>query len=197
MGIYIRKPLTMAIISLSSILAANISLAETPGYNFVDAKYTHINLDSSAQLDGFVVDGSAELGENWFIFGSYSDTEDDRIPFRVIEAEQTQLGAGYYWNTSDVTNVFLSASYLDAEVSTRSASADGNGFAISTGIRSNISENFELNAALSYADVEDTDGVELGIGSVYSFGDIFALLAEATIDDDSNASGSVGIRIKF
>lgn len=196
MELNIQKSLAIAVIGISSAMAASGSIAETPSYNLIELKYTQINLDS-AKLNGYSLAGSAEIGDNWFVFGSFSDVEDDRIFFATVEAQQTRLGGGYYWNTSEQTNVFLSASYLDSEVTVRGRSADGSGFAISTGVRSNVSEKLELNASLSYADVEDTDGAELTVGSVYSFNDHFGVLLEAGIDDDSNASGALGFRIKF
>ena len=174
---------------------AQTSVAEALGYSFAGLQYNRLKLDDVPveDPDGFGLTGSFELGNHWFVSGSYGD-----VGNASLDAKGLGLGGGHYWNTSDKTNVFVTVSYAKVELTVEEdASVDENAYAVATGIRSNVSEKLELNAGLSYTDTGDADAIALRAGALLNFNDTIGLTSGLSVDNDSNIGLSIGARVSF
>jgi hypothetical protein len=193
-----------ALFSFATIaaLSPTLALADQPSYNYVDAGYLRLDLDDiSLDPTGYFVRGSIEAGENWFFKAGYG-TADDSSSFVDVEADEYNVGVGYKKALGENSSFHIALDYINAEAEAKNnfggkASADENGYGVTLGVRGMVSESFELNGGIGYADVGDEDGLGLGVGAVWYLTEGFGILAEASADDDSNRQYMVGVRLSF
>lgn len=154
--------------------------AEGPSYSYVEAGYgiTDVQVPgASAGSNGFVVAGSLELPNNFFVKASFNDRSyDDDLGF-----DETELsaGAGYKWSLSDSVDMFAAASFESLKLDPDGgSSADDTGFGLSIGVRTRATEKLELNSFVKYTDIElegtSVSGFEVGAGGRYYFTPNFA-----------------------
>ena len=172
------------------------ALAEGPSYNFVEVAYQEVELDDSfvdVDGDGFALGASLELAETWHAFISYANTDFDFD----VELDELAIGGGLHLPMTSTTDFVFNLAYLDAEASALGISVDDDGFGASVGLRSMLTEQFELAANLAYADLGDSDN-EFSINGQawYSFTDNFAVGLNVGASDDILRYG-VGGRIYF
>lgn len=183
-------------IALSGAILSVLSfgaLADTPTFNFVEVGYTD-SFDSDG-LDGVEVNGSFELNDSFFLNVNYMAAEEDNL----IDIDGYVLGLGYKNDLSDNSVWFAQADYLtiDSEITLPSFSTSNseNGYQLSLGVVSQVSENWELSAAAKYIDVFESD-TYAEFGAVYSFTDTLGVYFDVETDfDDSNYA--VGLRMSF
>jgi len=190
-----NKPLLgiALVFSLSPAFAGDLS------YNFIEIGYLEAELDDdlagfSVDGDGYGIGGSFEVGENWFVGVSYST-----IGFDFgVDLDQISVGGGYHFGMSDRTDFFATLSYLTAEVSASGfGSVDEDGYGVTIGIRSMLSDNFELNGGIGYSDLGDgADGTAFNAGALYSFTPTFAIGLDIGVDEDVTLYG-LGARFYF
>ncbi len=183
--------ITKSIIQLGALasfgLASAVALADGPGYTYVELGYADIEIDVGGGFDisgdGYALGGSAEVGENIFIFADYADVGFDiGIDFNAFD-----VGVGYKSPVSDTTDVNISLAYVDLELEDPffgSVSEDGYGLGAS--IRSMLSNEFELNGGITYVDLGTSGGddTSFDFGAVYSFNENFAVTGDISIGDD-------------
>ena len=179
------------ILTICAIFLTLPALADQPSYNFIQGGYQEIELDigggPDGDGDGFGVGGSVEFADNWFGFVSYSDIGFDFS----IDLTQIQVGVG--WNTpiSDNTSFFATAGYAQVEVDIPGfGSEDESGFALSVGLRSNVSDLIELFGSISYVDLGDGDSTGIGGGIYFNITEAFALGLGIETDDDVTGYGA-------
>ncbi len=168
-----------AIASLA--LAPAAVLADSPDYTYIEGAYVNLDFDGGGNLDGFSISGSAEVGENIFIFAGYSGISDAGVDFNVLTA-----GIGYKSAISDTTDVNASIAFVSAEVDLGPfGSATEDGYALDVSLRSMVSNEFELNGGITYVDLGGgVDDTAFHVGGVYSFNDSFAVTSGVSFDDD-------------
>ena len=183
-----NKCLVLLLLAVSSPALADIS------YNYIDLGAQWVEIDDVAGIDvdgdGFGIGGSFEIGEDWFVQLAYGQADFDFD----IELDQWALGFGYHRAMTENNDVFATLSYVSAEVSASGlGSADDDGFGIAVGVRSMLSDSFELTGALAYVDLDDGgDSTSLGLEGLYSFNDVFALGLGFEFDDDVTTYGVFG-----
>ena len=185
---------------LTLLLLAVPTFAADISYNFIEAEYQEIDIDSGflggfdIDGDGYGVGGSFELNENWFIGASYSKADFDF----GVDLDQLMLGAGYHVPISDNADFYGMFSFVSAEASVDGFdSIDEDGYAATIGLRGMIGERFELNGSLAYVDFGNGgDSTAFGAGALYNFGDAFAAGFSVGIDDDVTTYG-IGFRVYF
>ncbi|MCK9564224.1 MAG: porin family protein [Bacteroidales bacterium] len=175
-------------------------MADQPSYTYVEGGYLRMDPDDiSLDPTGYYLDGSIAIADNWFLRGGYSDVDDSKGGLKV-EAESVDLGVGYKQGLGANSSFHLVASYLEGEVTARGygsrAKVDDDGFALTAGLRSHVLANLELNADVSYVDVDDS-GVDFGVGAVWYFVPNIGLSLNLNVDDDSNSSFGAGVRLSF
>ena len=185
---------------LTLLLLAAPTFAADISYNFIEAEYQEIDIDSGflggfdIDGDGYGVGGSFELNENWFIGASYSKADFDF----GVDLDQLMLGAGYHVPISDNADFYGMFSFVSAEASVDGFdSIDEDGYAATIGLRGMIGERFELNGSLAYVDFGNGgDSTAFGAGALYNFSDAFAAGFSVGIDDDVTTYG-IGFRVYF
>lgn len=170
------------------------ALADGFDYTFVEASIVNTEIDVGPfdiDGDGIGVIGSFALTDEIHLIGGYSD-EDYGAGF-----DRSVLNVGGGFNTGLNANLDFVAqlSYYEVEVSSGFGSADDSGLGLGAGIRGRPGENVELNAGLTYLDLDDSDTV-LSAGVRYYFSETFAITG-GLADDDSGMSWSIGVRAEF
>ena len=170
-----------AIASLA--LAPAAVLAASPDYTYIEGAYVNIDLDGVDDGDGFGIAGSAEVGENIFIFADYSSVGfSGGLDFSIYN-----VGVGYKSAVSDTTDVNASIAYINAELDAGMlGSADEDGYSLDVSLRSMVSNEFELNGGINYLDLGGSGGDDtlFHVGGVYSFNDSFAVTGDFSVGDD-------------
>jgi hypothetical protein len=182
-------------------LFAAIAAAFVPSVVLADMNYTNfevsmldVELDSvNVDGDGFALAGSYELNDKFHIFGEW---QDQSLDFG-IDGRSLELGGGYTHSFSDTLDFVGTLSYVDAEVKLGSATADDDGLAVGGGVRTRLSDSFELDAHLKLVDFDES-GSDTGyeIGGRYYFNDSMAVGARADFTDNADTL-RVGFRWEF
>lgn len=175
------------------------ALAGDLSYNYIEVGYQNVEIDdvgfgSSIDGDGFLVRGSFEVGDNWFVGAGYSQANFD---FN-IDYDEMSLGLGYHAPISERADVFASLSFVRAEASIEGFEPQKeDGYGLSVGVRGMATENVELAASVGYVDLGDgADGTAFALGALYNFTDNFAVGVEVDLDEDATAYG-LGARFYF
>lgn len=181
-------------LGLTLVFLAVPAMAGDLSYNYVQAGYGWLTLDDDLigdlDGDGFNINGSVEVGENWYIFAGYSNTGFDY----GIDLDELGVGVGFHAPISARADFFATVAYISAEVSASGfGSADEDGYGISVGLRGMATDKVELTGALAYADLGDgADGTSIGGTALYNFTDNFAAGIDVGFEEDVTAYGIVG-----
>lgn len=169
------------------------SQAESPSYSYVEGGYVRTDIDGIGKdADGFLVRGSVELTDEFFLFAGYLDQG-----VYGADIKQYGVGAGYAWSMNDSTDLYGKAGYVRAEADVDGFGIDDDGYSLGIGIRSFVTKNFELEASVNYADYSDLgDDTTFGAGARWYFTEQFALGIEAQVADDATSYG-IGLRWSF
>jgi hypothetical protein len=174
------------------LLSGAAALAEGPSYSYIQASYQEIDVDGGGDGDGFGVAGSVAVNESWFVYAGYSSFDLES----TFDLDQLEVGGGWHAPVSNKTDWFVTASYIDYELSGRGfGSASEDGFGVGIGIRSMFSPSLELYGKAQYEDVGDGE-TSLAAGLWYTVTGNLALGAGLEVGDDITAYG-VGIRLYF
>lgn len=171
--------------------------AEDFSYNSVTASYSQIDFDNfNADGDALGINGSMEVGENFFLFGSYStgDISDNIVS---IDVDTVSAGIGYHMPMSDQVDFVGSLSYEYVDFSAAGVSADDNGFGLGAGLRYAANEDFEINGGINYVDYGDGgDDTSFGAGFLYNFAENLSVGVAGEWSDDATGYG-IGVRFYF
>jgi opacity protein-like surface antigen len=203
LGVNIVKRIleTMKRTILASIFGA-LSLntfAASPSYDFVKAGYVQADIEDAGDFEpsGFQIQGFKSLNENVYLTGRYGQLGED-VSGVDIDLDYASAGVGYRYGLTQNTDFFGEVTYeyvnLDIELDSISGE-DDNGYGITAGIRSMLSEQFELRGAIRYIDIED-DETAFEIGADYFFTPQFSFGATYVIADDVDLLG-VSARYTF
>ena len=180
------------------VLALTVpALAEQPSYNFVAGSWQTLELDGGGvdvDGDGFSINGSFDVLNNWHIAGEYSSNGFDF----GVDLNRLALGGGYHSGISETTSFYADVSWVNWEVDTGSTfgSIDDDGYGVEIGLRSNITDRLELAGGIGYIDFGDGgDDTLLNGGAWYRF-DTFSLGLNVEIGDDITGFG-IGGRFYF
>ena len=183
------------------MLSSAAAMADGLSYSYIQASYQEVDIDlggpffgGSVDGDGFGVAGSVEIGEDWFLFVDYSTFDFDS----VVDFTSLSAGAGWHTDISDKTDFFATFGYAEAEIDVQGfGSFDDSGYGASIGVRSMVSDSFELYGSLGYVDLgSGADGTAIGAGFWYTVSGNIAIGLGASFDDDVTAYGA-GFRLYF
>ena len=184
--------------SIFGALSLN-AFAASPSYDFVKAGYVQADIEDAGDFEpsGFQIQGFKSLNENVYLTGRYGQLGED-VSGVDIDLDYASAGVGYRYGLTQNTDFFGEVTYeyvnLDIELDSISGE-DDNGYGITAGIRSMLSEQFELRGAIRYIDIED-DETAFEIGADYFFTPQLSFGATYVIADDVDLLG-VSARYTF
>jgi len=184
--------------SIFGALSLN-AFAASPSYDFVKAGYVQADIEDAGEFEpsGFQIQGFKSLNENVYLTGRYGQLGED-VSGVDIDLDYASAGVGYRYGLTQNTDFFGEVTYeyvnIDVELDSISGE-DDNGYGITAGIRSMLSEQFELRGAIRYIDIED-DETAFEIGADYFFTPQFSFGATYVIADDVDLLG-VSARYTF
>jgi len=184
---------------------ATTSSANGPNWNYIDASYIGADIGSFEQdidADGFGASVSTLIGESIIFNLSYSYISEDNVFNENVDGKITNgtLGIGYRYAATSSTDVFIIASYLYYELELKGlnnrGSIDDNGYGITLGVRSMLTESFEGTITLGYAEIDDESETAIGISTHYHINKVFAVGVSYSVADDADQYG-IGVRVSF
>ncbi|AMJ97432.1 hypothetical protein AVL55_04210 [Alteromonas macleodii] len=184
--------------SIFGALSLN-TFAASPSYDFVKAGYVQADIEDAGDFEpsGFQIQGFKSLNENVYLTGRYGQLGED-VSGVDIDLDYASAGVGYRYGLTQNTDFFGEVTYeyvnIDVELDSISGE-DDNGYGITAGIRSMLSEQFELRGAIRYIDIED-DETAFEIGADYFFTPQFSFGATYVIANDVDLLG-VSARYTF
>mgnify|MGYP001998441350 FL=1 len=184
--------------SIFGALSLN-AFAASPSYDFVKAGYVQADIEDAGDFEptGFQIQGFKSLNENVYLTGRYGQLGED-VSGVDIDLDYASAGVGYRYGLTQNTDFFGEVTYeyvnIDVELDSISGE-DDNGYGITAGVRSMLSEQFELRGAIRYIDIED-DETAFEIGADYFFTPQFSFGATYVIADDVDLLG-VSARYTF
>ena len=151
------------IILLAGLLLHGIALAQTAAprapaldYNYAELRFVDVD---DANGDGFRLNGSFELQNNWLIVGGLTSLDFDN----GVDTTLFEIGGGYVWNYSPEWDMVGNLRFVRADVDTRNGSDNENGFAFSAGTRGLLTPQFEMRGSVNYINLDRSDTyLELG-----------------------------------
>jgi hypothetical protein len=153
-------------------------------YSSVDVSYVDLEIDggvADVNGDGIELSGSYELSKNVFLFGEWQNQSFDF----GIDGTSIEFGAGLNHELSTDLDFVGTLSYVDTELEFGGFSADDDGLALGGGVRSRLSDSFELSAMLNWVDY-DSAGSDTGFGLLgrYFFKNTMAISFGADFADN-------------
>lgn len=180
--------------SLAAVLAvAPMAVsAASPSYNYVDVGYVSADLDNGPSLDGYGLEGSFAINENFHVVAGYAEVS--KSPFTLTTGS---VSLGYNYAMTSTTDLVARAGWVNGRVKVSGfGSESDNGWGAQAGVRSMLSEQFELNGFVNYVDIFDDSDTSLEVGGVYHFTEVVGLGASVDFADDVT-TWFVGLRLSF
>jgi len=175
-----------AVLSLLSFGA----MADNPSFDNVEIGYTEFDFEDGIDIDidGFEIKGSKELSDNFYLAGDFT-----RLSENGIDIDLTTFGVGYKNDFSNTSTFFSEIDYarIDAD-----GGLDEDGYEVTIGIRSMLSQELEVKVAAEYLDIDGGDTTSLIVGGAYNFTKKLAAYADYSYESDLS-SYAVGLRYSF
>ena len=176
------------VILASSLLLAfsSVQAAESPRWDMASLSYQSVDIDGD-KLTGFGISGSKLLNDDFFAIASYGSVSDE-ISDIDFDYDSLSAGLGYRYAISKSADVFGVLSYekvkLKASYRGNSESDSENGYGLQVGVRSMITEQFELVGSVQYIDIADDSDTAFSVGALYDFTEQFSAGVSYTKGDD-------------
>jgi len=188
-----NKNIITSVLLATSLLTANVALAETaPSWDLVQISYASLEIDEADELDftGFNLSGSKLINENVFVLASYTALSDSYEGVD-LNVDTYAIGVGYRYGLNNTTDIYGSVSFQGAELKAsdngESDSIDDTGYGLAVGIRSMVTDQVELSAAISYVSIDSESDTAFSAAAFYNINDQFSV--GAGFSTSSDASG--------
>ena len=164
-------------------------LAQDISYNYIEGGYSRI--ESGVDADGWAVNGSAALNDEFHVFGGYSQNEFDRSN---VDLDIFNVGLGYNHALSNRLHLLGRVGYENFDTNFTSST---DAWFTEVGARGVLVTNLEGWALAGYEDGDGLDGEFYGkIGGLYKFTPRWGLSAEVKLID-GDQQYFVGPRVSF
>jgi hypothetical protein len=177
---------------------AGSALAAEPSYSYLEAGYQSANLDDPFDtLDGFTIAGSLAVTDRFHLFATYLDGDADFDLGFVdgsVDLKRFVVGGGLNVPVGTGVDFVGRLAYVDVSADLLGVSEDGNGYALSAGLRSRLAA-WELEGAVVYSDVEDEDDTTLDLAARWYPTTALSFGPTLSIGDDT--AWGVAIRYEF
>lgn len=184
----------MAIV-LAGLLLQGLAVAQTTedqqaplSYNYAELRFVDVD---TAGGDGFSLNGSYELDENWLIVGGLTSLDfNNNVDSTVLE-----IGGGYVWHYSQDFDLVSSLRFVRVDFDTPNGSGDDNGFALSAGARGLLAPQFEIRGSVNHVNLDNSDTF-LELAGDYYFTERFSAGASLEFAGDTDTF-TIGARWFF
>ena len=164
--------------------AANTDLS----YSYAELRF--VDYDDNGG-DGFRINGSFDLGNNWIIVGGLTSADFNNN----VDLTTFEIGGGYVWGYTPEWDIVGTARFVNADVDTPGGSSDESGLALSGGLRGMLAPNFEVRGSVNYINLDDSD-TYLEIAGDYYFTQRFSAGLSLEFAGDADL-WSIGARYFF
>lgn len=145
-------------------LLCSASVAQDISYTYLEGGFARTEIDApGGEVDGntFGLGGSVALSDTVYAIADMQVTNFDfDIDQRVIG-----LGLGAHTAIGARTDLYADVSFVNIDIETPIGDTDDNGIGANLGIRSMLTDNFELEVAGSYIDAFDDSETGASIGA--------------------------------
>lgn len=150
-----------ALVLLATLPFAASAKDSDLSYSYIEGGYVHS--DTGRDADGWAINGSWAMNENFHVFGSYAEHNIAvSNVYSNLETTQWSLGAGYRHGLTDNVDFVgrLAWTMADSDYTSygRQLSNDSNGASIEGGVRAAMGKHFEGYALGGYGDVAYGNG---------------------------------------
>ena len=147
----------IALLFAHSAVLAQTAAGQTAGTSQPTLKYTYgelrfLDYDDNGG-DGFRLNGSWDLGNNWIIVGGVTSADFNNN----VDLTTFEVGGGYVWRYTPGWDIVGTARFVHSEVDTPGGSSDDSGLALSGGVRGFLAEKFEIRGSINHISVDDSD----------------------------------------
>ncbi|HEU4620541.1 MAG TPA: outer membrane beta-barrel protein [Gammaproteobacteria bacterium] len=191
-------PLALAALQLAALafaaLAPHAAAAQAFDYTYVEGAYLNRELDVGPRTldgDGLGITGSLALGDKYYVFADYGSSSFDLD----VDTSGYDLGVGRRWPLQQKLDAFVDLAFVHARVETRFGNADDDGYGVDAGLRSRVADKVELQGAISYVDLSDSD-TSLSIAGRYYLTSTVAVGAGYVFNND-DGGWNVTLRAEF
>ena len=183
-------------LTLLAALPFTASAAEGLSYNYVEGGYVSSSRDLEADSDGWNINGSAAISDNFHVFGGYTAEETDEFN---VDIDNWRAGLGYNHPIAANTDLLARVAYENRKVDLNEfgGSFDNDGYSAEVGVRSAIAPRFEGYALAGYQDYERFDGDFYGrVGAQVKLNQNWGLTGDVKFSDDETQY-FIGPRLSF
>ncbi|HEX7029604.1 MAG TPA: outer membrane beta-barrel protein [Gammaproteobacteria bacterium] len=139
-------------------IAADGAFAADKNLSYTYGQFGYSDRDfDGPSADGFDIEGSYEVTDMVFVFGSYSDLSGD------FDSSALTFGAGAAIGLTDTVDGYGKVAFIDSEI----GPVDDSGLGLEFGVRSMIADKIELFGDLQYVDIYDDTDTILELGGRY------------------------------
>ncbi|MAO66900.1 MULTISPECIES: outer membrane beta-barrel protein [Idiomarina] len=155
------------LIAIALIGTSTSALADSPNWNKLQASYIDTDIetpiDEDISMDGYAVSGSLSLNESIFILANF-DSVGDESEFGDVDLDSLNAGIGFNHGITESTDIFATVTYEKLELvgsvdDIGSESFDESGYGAGLGVRSMLTDFFELSVKADYLDIDDENAI--------------------------------------
>ena len=185
-----RSILLLLLVALTGAAEAQESFS----YNWVQGSYSKTDYDSlGVDGDGLGLSVSVALNENFHVFGGYTGADIDSD----VDTDGWNAGIGMNTSISELMDVIVQLSYRTTELDLPGiGSVENDGLGLGAGIRVGANDWIEIDAGLTYIDLDSGNETVFDAGFLYRVSDAFAVGISGTWDDDVEV-WSIDARLYF
>jgi len=173
------KYAVLPVLLVSGLFSQSIIAKEVPSFTFAEAYYVQSDSNDDLDTKGLGIKGSYEFSEYFFVEANYAQTSGDIVNID-IDYDIFQYGAGVKYDFNNAITLFASYNLGDWKLTSKiNSKITIDVDTIKIGLRSQVSQQIELNSAFTSTDIENGDR-ESGfvLGGNYNFSDSWYVTAE-------------------
>ncbi len=183
--------------AMLSAFSAQAVLADQPSFTYIEGGYSRMDTDGfDEDANGYILRGSADITDIIYLNSSYSNMNLETNANSDVDLKIKTIGLGLKFPIGDRTAIFTEANYLDAKTSSRTYSDTEDGYELSVGLRSMVSDSTELYGKLTNTKF-DSNFSSMTVGAKQYFTDNIGVFAEYTRNDFDTQNVNVGVSYKF
>ncbi|AOW75612.1 hypothetical protein A3Q34_01165 [Colwellia sp. PAMC 20917] len=181
-----NKSLALTTLLFTTLTVSTLSMAKSPSWNNIGVGYVSVDIkDSDFEPTGFTFLGSKLINDNVYFHGKYRLVSEE-VYDEDIDLSTWNLGLGIRHGLNETTDLFGQVSYLNAEIEYDNTSEDENGYSLGAGVKSMLSDNFEVVVQATRDSLDGESETAFGIAAAFYLNETVSIGAGYQIADDAN-----------